>query len=99
MIEPVLEIASALTLPFPDERAGGALYVGSLTGRDLQLIEKTGWDARTGYPVIGIPMPLPGTSQDQTLKIQLPWPSPAPRSPLYVWLRGETEGRLAKARY
>ena len=82
-----------------DERAGGALYVGSLTGRDLQLIEKTGWDARTGYPVIGIPMPLPGTSQDQTLKIQLPWPSPAPRSPLYVWLRGETEGRLAKARY
>jgi hypothetical protein len=81
-----------------DERVG-SLYVGTLTGRDLQMIDKTGWDLRTGYPVMGIPAPLPGTSQDQLLKIELPWPPPAPRSPVYVWLRGETEGRLTKARY
>jgi len=70
-----------------------------LTGQDLQMIEKTGWDARTGFPVQGIPTPVPGSPQEQTLEVALPWPPPSPHAPVYVWLRGESEGRLSKAKY
>ena len=82
-----------------DEKEGGHLYIGSLTGQDLQTIEKTAWDAMNGYPVQGIPTPVAGDPQEQTLKIELPWPPPSPRAPLYVWLHGETEGRLTQAKY
>ena len=82
-----------------DEKEGGHLYIGSLTGQELQTIEKTGWDGKNGYPVQGIPTPVAGDPQEQTLKIELPWPPPSPRAPLYVWLRGETEGRITQAKY
>jgi len=82
-----------------DEKEGGHLYIGSLNGQELQTIEKTGWDGKTGYPVQGIPTPIAGDPQEQTLKIDLPWPPPSPRAPLYVWLRGETEGRITQAKY
>ena len=82
-----------------DEMEGSLLYIGSLTGQELQTIEKTGWDGKTGYPVQGIPTPVAGDPQEHSLKIALPWPPPAPRAPLYVWLRGETEGRLTQAKY
>lgn len=76
------------------------LYAGSLTGIDLQTIEKTGWDAKTGYPAQGIPTPVPGSNpQEQTLKVELPWPPPSPHAPIYVWLRGETTGRLTDVKY
>src|ERR1035438_10054518 len=32
----------------------------------------------------------------QTLRIAMPWPSPTPKAPLFVWLRGETEGRATR---
>jgi len=82
-----------------EEKEGGHLYIGSLTGQELQTIEKTGWDGKTGYPVQGIPTPVAGDPQEQTLKIELPWPPPSPRAPLYVWLRSETEGRITQAKY
>ncbi len=68
-------------------------YAGILKGRDLDLIEKAGWDARNGLPVVGIPTPVPGDATRQTLRIAVPWPSPAPHAPLYIWLRGEQSGR------
>ena len=78
-----------------DQQLGPALYQGILTGIDLQLIEKTGWDAKTGYPVQGIPTPVPGGDpRQQSLKVELPWPPPSPHAPIYVWLRGESAGRL-----
>ena len=82
-----------------DETGSGHLFLGSITGQELQTIEKTGWDGKNGYPVQGIPSPAAGDPQEQTLKIELPWPPPSPRAPLYVWLRGETEGRITEARY
>jgi hypothetical protein len=83
-----------------EEKLNSALYAGNLTGIDLQIIEKTGWDAKTGYPVQGIPTPIPGsTTQEQTLKVELPWPPPTPHAPIYVWLRGETTGRLTDVKY
>jgi hypothetical protein len=82
-----------------DEKGAGHLYFGSLTGQELQTIEKTGWDGKNGYPVQGIPTPVAGDPQEQSLRIELPWPPPSPRAPLYVWLRGETEGRITQAKY
>jgi hypothetical protein len=81
------------------EQKLGELYAGMLTGQDLQMIEKTGWDAKTGFPVQGIPTPVPGSLQEQTLEVALPWPPPSPHAPVYVWLRGESDGRLTNAKY
>jgi hypothetical protein len=82
-----------------DEKLTLALYAGTLTGQDLQMIEKTGWDTKTGFAVQGIPTPVPGAPQQQTLKVALPWPPPSPHAPIYVWLRGESAGRLTDVKY
>ncbi len=82
-----------------EDKVDSTLYSGSLTGTDLQIIEKTGWDAKTGYPVQGIPTPVPGSATEQTLKVELPWPPPSPHAPIYVWLRGESTGRLTDVKY
>ena len=77
----------------------GRLYSGTLTGEDLQLIEKTGWNPKAGFPVVGIPTPVSTDPAKQTLGIALPWPPPSPQAPLYIWLRGEIEARQTNARY
>ena len=82
-----------------DEKLNAALYAGTLTGQDLQMIEKTGWDTKTGFAVQGIPTSVPGAPQQQTLKVALPWPPPSPHAPIYVWLRGESAGRLTDVKY
>ena len=82
-----------------DEKDRGHLYLGSLTGQELQTIEKTGWDGKNGYPVQGFPTPVAGDPQEQSLKIEMSWPPPSPSAPLYVWLRGEAEGRITQAKY
>ncbi|HWR52490.1 MAG TPA: hypothetical protein VN428_15365 [Bryobacteraceae bacterium] len=82
-----------------DEKAGEGRYFATLTGQDLELVERTGWDQKQGLTVDGLPKPIAGAGQKQSLRVVMPWPSPAPRSPLYVWLRGESEGRVTKARY
>ncbi len=82
-----------------DEKVGDALYTGILTGQGLETIEKAGWDATSGFPVQSIPAPVAGEPGKQTLRVVLPWPAPAPHAPVYVWLRGETEGRATKAKF
>ena len=82
-----------------DEKLGGSLYAGILTGEDLQTIAKTGWDAKSPQPVQAIPTPVPGQPREQTLKIALPWPPPSPHAPLYIWLSGETEARATSIKY
>lgn len=75
------------------EAASNGLLVGVLTGRNLETIEKTGWDLTTGYDVLGLPSPIPGPGQKQSLRISLP-PQPNPQATLNVWLRGEQDGRV-----
>jgi hypothetical protein len=82
-----------------DRKVERKLYAGTLTGEDLQLIEMTGWNAKHGYPVEGIPTPVSSDPVQQTLAIALPWPPPSPQAPLYIWLRGEAEARQTSARY
>jgi hypothetical protein len=77
-----------------NETAGPGQYVGMLRGRDLDLVEKAGWDAEHGVAVPGIPAPVSPTQQ--SLRIVVPWPAPAPHAPLYIWMRGEKTGRRTK---
>jgi hypothetical protein len=82
-----------------DEKAGPSSYAGLLVGRDLETIERAGWDARSGLPVASLPRPVAGEGDRQSLRVVLPWPAPAPHAPVYIWLRGETEGRATRAQY
>ena len=60
----------------------------ALSGRNLEMIERAGWDQLEGVPVSGLPTPIQGQGQRQALQISLPDPPPA-HANLYVWLRGE----------
>ncbi|MBC7925233.1 MAG: hypothetical protein H7039_06205 [Bryobacteraceae bacterium] len=95
----VIRLPAIESFRLTDESSGEGMYTGLLTGRDLELIEKTGWDAQSGQSVEGLPSAIVGEPNKQTLKIRMPWPSPTPHSPLYVWFRGETEGRATTIRY
>lgn len=64
----------------------------TLTGSNLEMIAKAGWDQNAGIDVPGLPVPIPGQGQQQSLTIHLPDP-PNPRAPLFLWLRGESAGR------
>ncbi len=90
----VIRLPRIESFTLTDEKAGESAYYGSLTGQDLELIAKTGWNARDGLPVESLPKPV---GDKQNLRVALPWPSPSPRAPLYIWLRGEAEGRQARA--
>ena len=82
------------------EKIGDSSYAGILEGRDLDVIERAGWDAQHGVQVESIPTPVPGDSSSrQTLRVVLPWPAPGPHAPLYVWLRGEQAGRKTSVTY
>ena len=69
-------------------------YVAILTGMDLQNIAQVGWDAVHGTLVVDLPAPIPGQGLKQSLHVTLPAPVPAEHAPLYIWLRGDTTGRL-----
>jgi hypothetical protein len=70
-------------------------YAAVLEGWDLETIEKTGWDAANGLAVPSPPRNVAGAGARETLRIAVPWPSPTPAAPLFVWLRGDTVGRPA----
>ncbi len=66
-----------------------------LTGQNLEMIEKVGWDESTGVEIAGLPTPLPGPGQKQSLQVNLPDPPNANAlGVLYVWLRGDKQGRV-----
>ena len=81
------------------KRVGDSLYEGILTGEELHHIARAGWDESQGHPVAGIPTPFPDDPEKQTLRIALPWPSPEPHAPVFIWLRGEDRGRPTQVRY
>jgi hypothetical protein len=68
-------------------------YVAVLEGWDLETIDRAGWSATMGLPAADPPRPIAGQGAKQTLRIAMPWPSPSPKAPLFVWLRGESQGR------
>ena len=81
-----------------DEKLPDGNWVAQLRGSGLETIEKTGWDAQHGLAVDALPAGVGSDGQRQSLKIAMPWPSPSPRAPLFIWLRGESHGRATKAK-
>jgi hypothetical protein len=81
------------------EEKNGDNYIGKLTGTDLENIAQVGWSADRGIPVSGLPTPVGGDSRKQSLRIELPWPAPSPHAALFVWFRGETDGRETRIKY
>jgi len=81
------------------DKAGDSSWFGTLEGRDLEGITKVGWDAQSGTAVDAIPVPVNGPGNRETLRVAVPWPAPSPHAPLYIWLRGEDQGRLTSAKY
>jgi hypothetical protein len=85
---PTLVVPAVTTGP-----AGSTVFSSyELRGMNLEMIEKAGWDENVGVPVPGLPTPLPGQGQQQSLIVNLPDP-PGSKAPLYIWLRGESVGR------
>jgi hypothetical protein len=65
-----------------------------LTGGNLEMIQKLGWDENGAEDVAGLPVPLPGPGLKQAVEINLPDP-PSPEAQLCVWLRGDKQSRTA----
>lgn len=69
----------------------------TLTGQNLETIERIGWNMEFGEAVSELPLPLSADSKRQTLRVRLSKP-PEKESRVYVWLRGETKPRATKVR-
>jgi hypothetical protein len=67
----------------------------TLTGQNLETIERVGWSPDRGELVTGLPLPIAGDGGKQSLRILIP-SRPEANSSLYVWLRGESQPRLTK---
>jgi hypothetical protein len=89
----VIRIPRLEQLTLTNEKAGDSNFAGILKGSGLDIVERVGWDARSGVLVDAIPTPVAGGPSEETLRVALPWPAPAPHAPLFVWLRGEETGR------
>jgi hypothetical protein len=94
----VVRVPQVDSFELTDEKAD-ANYVGKLTGTDLEVIAKVGWGPDGGIPVAGLPAPVGGDRRKQSLQIALPWPPPSPRAALWIWFRGDEQGRETKIRY
>lgn len=94
----VIRLPRIYSFEVSDRKVGELGYAATLTGEELERIERVGWREDFGLPVTELPVPL-ASGEKQALEVTVPWPPPAPRAPLYVWLRGETRGRKTGARY
>jgi hypothetical protein len=96
----VIRVPQLEQFTLTNEQLGPSTYVGILKGHNLDVIEKTGWDADNGVRVDSVPEPVPGDKSSlETIRVGLPWPAPAPHARLYVWFRGEDKGRQSNVAY
>lgn len=75
----------------PQAQGGTRSYL--LTGQNLEMVQKLGWDNEAGVDALALPTPIPGQGQRQSLEVKLPDP-PNAQCFLYVWLRGDVQGRV-----
>lgn len=95
----ILRVPRIEQFSLTDQKLADGNYTGTLKGEDLDTIEQTGWDPQHGFPVQSIPEAAPDSPQKELLKIEVPWPAPAPHAPVFVWLRGEPAGRPTGVKY
>lgn len=94
----VVRVPRVTAFRLTDEAAGDGLYYGVITGQDLELIERTGWNEEDGVLVTDLPAAIASDPLNQSLRVKMRWPSPSPRAPLYLWMRGEKQGRATTVR-
>jgi hypothetical protein len=92
----VIRVPSVTRFELTDEPAEEG-FAGVLEGTGLEWIDRVGWDPEHGVPVRDLPVPAPDGRQ--TLRVVAPWPAPAPHAPLFLWLRGEPQGRKTTVRW
>ena len=63
-----------------------------LTGTNLELLARVGWDEANAVTVSALPEPLPGPGLKQSLEVNLPDPA-GPAEKLSIWLRGDQRAR------
>lgn len=80
----------SFTLTADTPQDGQARY--RLTGTNLELIAKLGWDQTNPVTISDLPAPLPGPGLKQSIVVNLPEPADSSAN-LYVWLRGDTQAR------
>jgi len=91
-------LANILRLPLIESFAVSAADVQSgmrqyqLTGQNLEMIQKLGWEGGNPADISSLPTPIPGPGLKQTMEINLPAP-PNPEAVLLLWLRGDEQGR------
>jgi len=78
----------------PEDTKTGRVHA-SLTGENLETIERTGWGSEEAESVEGLPLPVPGEGQKQSLQVHLP-PVAEAKTVLFVWLRGESRARAVR---
>jgi hypothetical protein len=88
----ILRVPQIDSVTVADARSQNGMRQYQLTGKNLELIRKVGWDASNGLDVSGPPVPLPGPGLKQSIQMNLPDP-PTPEGLLYVWLWGDNLGR------
>jgi hypothetical protein len=88
----ILRVPQVDAFTVADGSADNGTRPYQLTGLSLEMIEKMGWDDKTGTDVAGLPTPLPGQGLKQSIQIRLPDP-PAADTTLRIWLRGDEKGR------
>ena len=88
----ILPVPQVDTFTVSADQPENGLRRYQLTGANLELIAKLGWDGITAVNVSGLPAPLRGPGLKQSLDVDLPAPTD-PASTLYVWLRGDEQAR------
>jgi hypothetical protein len=91
-------LAHIIRLPQIDSFTSGGAPANArqtfvFTGQNLEMIAKAGWDQTSGVDVTGLPTPIPGAGQKQSLSVDLPL-APNDQAPLYIWLRSDKQGRV-----
>jgi hypothetical protein len=64
----------------------------AITGENLEMIQRIGWTEGEPVDVTGLPIPLSGPGLKQSIAARLPDP-PKPDATLWIWLRGDPQGR------
>ncbi len=99
----IIRIPQIDSLTLQGEQKTNANGAGSLpfflNGKNLEMIEKAGWDQTNGAAISMLPTPIPGEGQKQQLSVTLPAPTDPNPTTLYVWLRGDKEGRATTVKY
>jgi hypothetical protein len=79
------------TFVLADADPPGGTHQYEIRGQNLEMIEKLGWEKSIGVPVPALPTPLSGPGLKQSIQVGLP--EPVRDASLYIWLRGDQEGR------